>query len=209
METERTLSSQELKRLELLKQKEAELEALGYEKSALSFKQGSLSTSLAALPFALLIFIPYYKSYGTFCPLTYGLNVWNMLLLLIGGIVILSLSSELIRGLSLALFAPGHFRALSMGLSSKGRLIYLSQPLEKWQFITASLMPALILGIIPGIAAIKSGSLLLLFASVLMILWSGGDILTSLRLLIKSSGPEALYIENPTESGIFEFKKKS
>ncbi len=212
MDTGRELSPQERKRLLKFEALFAQMEAAGWKPKYLtwSLTAANVLALPAALPFALAVFIPYYKLHGTFCPLTYGLNFLNIFLMMFAGVLILSVVHELIHGLTWGIFAKNHFSSISFGFILKSLNPYCncSEPLKKWQYITGALMPIIVLGIIPGIFAVKTGSILLLFMSILMIFGGGGDILIVLKLLFhRSEKAEVLYCDHPTDFGAVAFER--
>ncbi len=117
---------------------------------------------------------------------------------------------ELIHGLFFAMFAKEHFQSVYLGFLWKAFAPYCNciEPLKKWQYIIAILMPTLILGFVISIVAIIIGNLLFVVVGITMILIGGGDFYILIKLAfsrIKSS--DQIIIDNPDECGCVVFYK--
>ena len=106
--------------------------------------------------------------------------------------------------LVVAFFAVGH----SYEMEYLTPYCSCNQPMKKHQIIIGSLMPTIVLGFIPGIAAVISGSEVLLAVAILMILGGGGDLLVTYKLLrFKSEAKDVLFIDHPYELGTAVFER--
>jgi len=78
--------------------------------------------------------------------------------------------------------------------------------LKKGQYIFGAVMPTVILGVLPGIVSIFTGSYSLLILSALMILGGGGDLAIILKLLMfRTDGEDRLYMDHPYKAGLVVF----
>ena len=83
-----------------------------------------------------------------------------------------------------------------------------ASPLSKPIYILGSMMPMTILGIVAGIIAIFTGSIVLLIISAIQIMGGAGDILISAMLLFrKSDAKETVLLDHPTKIGLVAFEK--
>ena len=117
---------------------------------------------------------------------------------------------ELIHGASWAIFAEHHFKDIEFGFMKQYLTPYCtcSVPLEKGPYIFGALMPLIILGIIPMIIGIATGSLLILSIGILMTDAAAGDILIVWKLLrYKSEASNTVFMDHPTQAGGVVFKK--
>lgn len=84
---------------------------------------------------------------------------------------------ELIRALFFLLFVKRGFRSVS--LTMKGRLLFANctcnEPLYVWQFVIVSLMPALLLGVLPLCYTLFSGRFIFLLISIPFLLMGIND----------------------------------
>ncbi|MBQ3656909.1 MAG: DUF3267 domain-containing protein [Bacteroidales bacterium] len=110
---------------------------------------------------------------------------------------------ELIHGITFAYFAKSGWKSIKFGVMWKMLTPYChcSEPLRKNEYILVSLMPCIILGIIPAVAALFVGSFALLFFGIVFIGAAAGDIWVS-RLLIKEKS-DCTVLDNPSEIGFY------
>lgn len=126
------------------------------------------------------------------------------------GLVFLLLAPvhELIHGVTWAIFSPGHWRSISFGFIARYLTPYCNcnEPLSRGQYLVGAAMPTLLLGVLPALVSIATGSLPLFLTGALMILGGGGDLTIILKLLrFKSPGPETIYLDHPCECGLVAF----
>lgn len=70
-------------------------------------------------------------------------------------------------------------------------------------------MPSIILGVIPMIVAIAIGDAFIFGIAVIMLFSGGGDMLTSLNLMIfRTNGKKSIYIDHPYLVGLTAFVKE-
>ena len=124
--------------------------------------------------------------------------------------ILLIVVHELIHGLTWSIFAPNHWKDIEFGFMAQYLTPYCTcgVPLEKGQYILGALMPLIVLGLIPAVIAIFSGSFLLLMISVVMIMSAGGDVLLVRELLrFRTDAKEQLIYDHPTQAGSIVFTK--
>ena len=139
------------------------------------------------------------KSFFDTLPLHSGL----FLILLVVGIVV----HELIHGITWACFAPSGWRSISFGVMWKMLTPYChcNEPMRPRPYIIGALMPLVVLGIIPAVICLISGSLFLLVWSIIFIAAAGGDIW--MAWLLAKESPDCTVLDHPSEAGFYVFDK--
>ena len=204
--TERTLANAELARKEAFEQARVELEAQGYRIhplviSVVSANVGALAT---ALPLDVVL------GAGFFLLHPFGSVSFQLVDLLFAflAFVVLTVVHELVHGLTWSLFAKSGWKSVSCGVICKYHTpdCTCNEALSRRAYIVGALMPTLVLGILPVLAAYATGSLFLLVVGLLMILGGGGDLTIALKMLrFKPDGGEVLYLDHPYECGLVAF----
>ena len=206
---ERKLTEAEKARLLAFEEQVSAYEKQGYVKKDLLISGekanfvGPLYGFLTVLPFIVLYFFivpqPFSWEKRGFLHTVILLIVYFLLIIL----------HELIHGLTWSRFTKNGFGSISFGIIWRTLNPYCccSEPLKKSHFLAGSLMPWLVLGIIPCIAAliIPSGYMLLL--GVVMALSAGGDLLIVQQVLSHKTNGETLYLDHPTEIGLVCLEK--
>ena len=125
-------------------------------------------------------------------------------------LVVLVVVHELIHGLTWSIFAQDHFKSIEFGFMKEYATPYCTctVPLKKGAYIAGALMPLIILGIMPAVIAIFTGSFFLLAIGFVMIMAAGGDIMIVLKLLgYKSGAADVLIYDHPTQAGSVIFER--
>ena len=182
--------------------------ANGYTKSekTIGMVVANFVSIFICLPFMLLDgYLFFIKNGKTWFQLS-NTELLLVMLLLIAAIVI----HELIHGLFMGIFAGWKWDDVEFGFSVKTLTPYCTcqAPISVGQYIVTLLMPTIVLGFIPGIAAMLTGSSMIFEFSLFMILGGGGDFLiTALLLVYKRTGQEMFIIDHPTKCGFYAFEK--
>ena len=206
--TERTLTNAELARKEAFEQARVELEAQGYRIHPLVISV--VSANVGALATALPLDVVPRRRILSCCILS-GRRVlpacrfWPFAFL---AFVVLTVVHELVHGLTWSLFAKSGWKSVSFGVIWKYLTPYCTcnEALSRRAYIVGALMPTLVLGILPVLAAYATGSLFLLVVGLLTIPGGGGDLTIALKMLrFKPDGGEVLYLDHPYECGLVAF----
>lgn len=131
-------------------------------------------------------------------------------LLFVALFFVLIVVHELIHGLSWAPFAENHWKDVEFGFMKQYLTPYCTcaVPLGKGAYIFGALMPLILLGILPMIAGILTGSLGFLLLGVIMADAAAGDILIVWKILrYRSEANTIVYIDHPTQAGGVIFEK--
>lgn len=123
---------------------------------------------------------------------------------MLGGIVL----HELIHGLTWAPFAPHGFRDIRFGVMWKYLAPYChcKEPLRVRPYILGALMPALMLGVAPGVWSIAIGHLGMLLFGIFFTVAAIGDFMVV--DLVRHEPPDTLVQDHPSEAGCYVFRKQ-
>ncbi len=207
---ERELTAAELKRKAEFEKICEKMAQNGYVKTDLiiSILKANILALVVMLPFLAVLFVIYFVvNPANITSLYFGLRGFFLLLIAYFPMIVLH---ELIHGLVFGIFAENHFKSIRFGVIWTALTPYCScsGALKKGQYVVGSVMPTVILGFLPAIISVITGSLFLLLLSAFMIIGGGGDFLITLKLLRhKSQGKEALYYDHPYECGVVAFEK--
>ncbi len=208
-EKARELSDAEKRRLARFEELSADLVRRGYRRTELTV------SIVRANLFALLLLIPLFAAGFGLLALrgvrtsmdAYGvLTMLGTLLLLFALIFV----HELIHGACWAMFAEHGFRDIELGFMKQYLTPYCAccAPLRRGPYIFGALAPMVVLGVLPMIAGILTGSVPLLLIGIIMTDAAAGDILIVWKILRRrSSAPTVLYIDHPTQAGGVLFEK--
>ena len=125
-------------------------------------------------------------------------------------LIVLVVVHELIHGLSWAVFAEHHWKDIEFGFIKQNLTPYCtcSVPLSKEQYIFGAMTPLVVLGILPMIAGILTGSFPVLFIGIIMADAAAGDIMIVREILrYRSRAARIVYIDHPTQAGGVIFEK--
>lgn len=201
----RVLSEEEQKRLARFEQTAQELTKQGYTRHDLTIGMGKASW------IAIFLLIPLFiAGYGLYYLVHHKIEMtgFNGAAFLIV-FLLLTVVHELIHGISWSIFTPNHFKDIAFGIM----MPYLSPyctcmaPLTKPRHIFGTVMPLILLGIIPTVIGIAAGIPMALLMGLLMIDIATGDILIIRKILAyKTSAKDVVYMDHPTDAGgvIFE-----
>ncbi len=207
-EKSRKLTAAEERRLENFKAVSEKLESEGYTGVELTV------CIVKANVFALVLFVVLMAAavllfYLVNRQINMNLDIWSYLLFF-AIMLVFVVVHELIHGISWAIFAERHFKDIEFGFMKEYLTPYCTckSGLSMGQYIFGSLMPLVVLGIIPMIAGIFSGSLFWTFMGVVMADSAAGDILVVLNILRHRSGKkDVLYMDHPTQAGGVLFER--
>lgn len=214
----RELTAAELRRKAAFEDAAAKFEAAGYVRRDLTI--GIVKANILAIAYTLPVIIVLGIAFFLAQPsgqVSFSLGasdglaaIFSPLVSLIAFFIafaILAVVHELIHGLFWGIFAPSHFKAVEFGFIKKYLTPYCtcSEALSKVQYLIGALMPTIVLGIIPCLVAIATGSLPLFIMGALMTLSGGGDVAIVVGLL-RHHAPGAIYMDHPYECGLVAFE---
>ena len=201
------LTPNEKKRVEKFDKIVEELERKGYKRKDLtiSIEQANMEGMIFPLPFVIIFVILNFIIFKK--PITEGYH----LLLFIPGMLLGVVIHELIHGLTWGLVAKDHFKNIEFGFVEKEftPYCYCGTALSKVKYILGSIMPFIVIGIIPAtISLFISNNITLFLISIIMIFGAAGD-LTIIWLILKNKSKKksVLYIDHPVDCGVVMFEK--
>ena len=203
---ERTLSEAEQRRLERFQETAAEVEQQGYTRHDLTIDIGKANV------FAILLLLPLFViGYGLLFLVNHNISFgrFNAFLFLAVFIVLIAVH-ELIHGICWSFSTPHHFKDIEFGIMKSSLTPYCAclVPLKKGHYVFGTVMPLIILGILPMVYGIAFGRPGVLFLGILMADAAAGDILIIRKLLQhKISAKEIVYMDHPTEAGGVVFER--
>ncbi|HYG01184.1 MAG TPA: DUF3267 domain-containing protein [Chryseosolibacter sp.] len=182
------------------------------EEITMTEREANMKALLLIFPIMTLILTPYLAlhldSFTTESTKAW-LDTWggwkgiiSMLAILISGII----AHELIHGITFALFAREGFRSIRFGILMKSMTPYChcKEPLTATQYRISTIMPAIVLGIIPALIGIYNGSAGLLLFGLFFTIAAGGDFL--ILYLLRKQPTNVLIQDHPEKIGCFVFK---
>lgn len=207
-EKARELSPAEQRRLQAFETLADEMTAQGYRRTELTI------SIVKANAFAVALLIPLFiAGLGAFLLVNKSFSVRNhsagTMLLFVLLFLALIVVHELIHGLSWAVFTEHHWKDIEFGFMKQYLTPYCTcgVPLSKGQYLFGALMPLFVLGILPMVVAVLTGSLPLLLLGIIMADSAAGDIIIAWKILrYRSGAAEIVYMDHPTQGGgvIFE-----
>ncbi len=212
-ENNRKLTKAEEKRKAVFEVKKSELEAEGWRMEDLTV--GLIYANVMALVLCLPVIAVLALIYGLRALLSpEAFIIWHAgdILRFVLLFVLLIFVHEFIHGLFWAVFAKTHWKAVSFGFIAEYMTPYCScsEALGKAAYTVGAMMPCVLLGVLPALAGIFSGSLLMFFTGCMMILAAGGDLTILLKLLRHKTGDrqKAIYMDHPYQAGLVAFVRE-
>ena len=202
----RKLSEAEQRRLERFEKYAEDLKRQGFARRDLTVGMGKANRFAIILTIALLAI-----GVGLYFLVNHKLELSGMNpLIFVVIVVVLIVLHELIHGVCWSVFTPHHFRDIEFGIMRPSMTPYCVCliPLKREHHIFGTVMPLVVLGIIPMIVGIAVGNPDVLLIGVIMSVSAAGDILIIKNLLAyKSSAREVVYMDHPTEAGGVVFER--
>lgn len=132
-------------------------------------------------------------------------NFYIFFIFILAGVV----AHELIHGITWAIFAKQGWKSIRFGVMWKLLTPYChcKGPLKIREYILGALMPACILGLVPGIISIINGSGLLLIFGVFFTIAAIGDFM--IVYLLRNEKADDLVQDHPSEAGCIVFRTKA
>lgn len=201
----RELTEREKKRQAFIEKTVREKEAEGYKRADLttSAKKANVMAIMLGMIICVPVWIAHQFIYG------YHYDALGMILAIVIMLVLIVVH-EMIHGAVWGLFARNHYKSIEFGIIAKEFMPYCTclEPLTKAQYILGSVMPCVVLGIIPMIVSFINGSTTLLLIGGTMTLAAGGDLTVIMNLLkYKTAKKDFICLDHPTEIGLIVFEK--
>ena len=152
---------------------------------------------------AIVFLVPFFwlwKDKKPISELLGGFGDWSItFILVIVGIVV----HELIHGLTWACYAKSGWKSISFGVIWKLLTPYChcDEPMNIPGYMMGAMMPCVVLGVIPAIAALFIGSLPMLVWGIFFIAAAAGDIW--MTWLLTKENPKNMVLDHPSEAGFY------
>lgn len=166
------------------------------------------------LPIVLIFGLPYFLIWGIgfnssdIRSLTKVLSPELMGLVLILVFTLGIILHELIHGIVWSRYTSNGFKSIRFGVLWKMLTPYChcKEPLQVKEYVIGALMPAIILGFIPGILAIIIGNFGLLIFGIIFTTAASGDFM--IINLLKNEDKDDYVQDHPSEAGCFIYRRK-
>jgi hypothetical protein len=115
---------------------------------------------------------------------------------------------ELIHGITFSLFAKAGFKSVKFGILTKTLTPYChcKEPLLVWQYILSTIMPAVVLGLIPSLIAMVKGSIGLMLFGIFFTIAAAGDFI--IIYLLRKQRSTSRVQDHPEKIGCYIFKSR-
>lgn len=202
----RKLSEAEQRRLEHFEKISEEMVQKGYTRRDLTIdmKKATVFSIILLIPLFAIGYGLYYPVDHTFSFSSFGIPVFLVLF------VLLIVIHELIHGLCWSFFTPNRFKDIEFGIMKPSMNPYCTclVPLQKGHYLFGTVMPFIVLGIIPMIAGIVSRNSAVLLMGILMADSAAGDLMIIQKVTgFKTDAKEVIYMDHPTEAGSVLFER--
>lgn len=168
---------------------------------SVSMFRASLASVIFAIPLAIVSAVPYLFIWGM-NPLTLAVgeiskNYFAAIILLLAGI----LFHELIHGVSWMLFGKKPAKSIRYGFNWKSLAAYAhcNEPMSVSTYRLSIIMPGLLLGVLPVVAALITGNPYLMLFGLLFTVAASGDMF--ILWLLRRETPDSLVMDHPTNAG--------
>jgi hypothetical protein len=195
------LSPQKRARVEKFNKIRQSLLDNGYKEEILTISalKANIMVFITSLPIAAIGWLLFFRIYRfDYIP---DIPLWIFIIVLIGIVI-----HELIHGFVWGYFSKEKWKSIGFGVEWKYLTPYCtcSECLSYKAYVLGAIMPTIILGLIPYIISLVTGSYFCLFFSLLLILGGGGDIyiIYSIR-----NHKKAILVDHPYLVGCVAFRK--
>lgn len=184
------------------------------DKLTIDLVKANVFAIVMMIPVALIFGLPYYLIWGFgFNPSLFqgfakffspGLMGLGVLILLILSIIL----HELIHGIVWSRYTSNGFKSIRFGVlwNMLTPYCHCREPLKVKEYVIGALMPALILGVIPGLISIVIGNPVLLIFGIIFTIAASGDFM--IIYLLKNENRDDYVQDHPSEAGCFIFRKR-
>lgn len=204
--TERSLTKAELERKAAYESLVEQYAEQGYRKHDLTISvlQANLQAIGLALPLIVVFSVAFFilHSAGSL-----SVNATDLLIVPIAFIALVVVH-EGIHGLVWGFFAENRWKSVSFGFIVRYLTPYCTcnEPLPRHAYVVGALAPTVVLGVLPALIGLGTGSGIWLAIGCLMILGGGGDLAIALKLLrFRPASNDVLYVDHPYECGMTAF----
>lgn len=176
-----------------------------YEKETLTISvvKANLYGLLLMIPVAFIFAYPFYLMHGSLSISGWGTS--GAIIFLVAfflGIIV----HELLHGITWARFASKGFKSIKFGVMWNMLTPYChcKEPLTVHAYLWGAIMPAIVLGFLPALAAIIIGSVGLLYFGIFFTIAAIGDFM--IIYLLRNEDKNTLVQDHPSEAGCIIYR---
>ena len=147
-----------------------------------------------------LLGVPFFMIWGAGAVGGYG-----EMLVLLAVIVLGTVVHELIHGVTWMICTHSSFGHLSFGVLPGGVYCHIDKPMTKRYYVIGALMPLLLMGVVPMVAAFFIGSFLWFLSALTFIVAAAGDMM--IVWAIRKESVDTLVYDHPSEAGCLVYHK--
>jgi len=192
-----------------------ELKDFEKEKKTISLAKANIYSALLLVPTVIIYLIPFYllwkeqlsleafnnlfAQFGVTTGLVTGLL---FIVVMAVGVVI----HELIHGITWAIFAEKGFQSIKFGVLKEMLTPYCHcrEPLKLRPYMLGAIMPGLVMGVLPWLISLLTGSVPLLVFSIFFTLAAMGDLM--IIHLIYQEDKQSYVLDHPSEAGCYVYR---
>lgn len=209
-EKDRKLTAAEERRLTIFESKKKTLKKRGYKETELTIGivKANIIALIMAVPVSVVAIALFFLLNRSFYVDTEHIVRDNIIFFV--SIFLLIVVHELVHGITWAVMSPNHFKDIEFGFMLEYLTPYCTckEPLRKGPYIMGALMPLIVLGIIPLIVGIATGSFFLLAVGIVMTVTAAGDMMIVYNILkYKTDSKDVLIVDHPTQGGSVVFER--
>ena len=175
----------------------------GYRKVGIDIVKANVFAVVIMVVAAVVFLVPFFLIWKGRKPIDELLGgsgnwMWVLALMFVGIAV-----HELIHGLTWACFAKSGWKSISFGVMWKLLTPYChcDEPMSIPGYMCGAMMPCLLLGVVPAVAALFIGSLPMLAWGIFFIAAAAGDIW--MTWLLTKEDPKLLVLDHPSEAAFY------
>ncbi|MGE5355131.1 MAG: DUF3267 domain-containing protein [Deltaproteobacteria bacterium] len=191
-------------------------ELFSYEKEKLTIDiiNANIIAIVLIIPCILIFGLPFYLIWKNEIDFTYfsGKKIFSeipfislyIFVTMIAGIII----HELIHGIVWAIYSNKGFKSIKIGILWKLLTPYChcSEPLKLRHYMAGAIAPSIILGFLPSILAVITGSTGLLLFGIIFTVAAAGDFM--ILYILRNENKDDLVLDHPSEAGCYIFREK-
>jgi len=173
-------------------------------KVAISIEKANIFALVIMVVAGIVLAVPFFLIWGNKLSAEEIMNsaTWiGFFIAMLAGVVV----HELIHGITWAFFAPSGWRSISFGVLWKLLTPYChcDEPMRISAYMWGAMMPCIVLGVVPGLLSLCTGSLVLLLWGIIFIAAAAGDIW--MTWLLTKEKPDSLVLDHPSEAGFYVY----
>jgi len=166
----------------------------------MSYRKVAIYSIFLIVPIMAVFVLPFILTWGVV--FLHSIERWQLnffLLILLAGMPL----HELLHGITWAIFAGRGLKSIKFGMEWKYLMPYCHcvDPLKLKLYALGAAMPLLVMGVMPAVLGIVTGSSWLLFFGVFFIAAAGGDIIS--LFMMRKLNRDTIVFDHPQKMGFY------